>query len=192
VKPFGRRGQVVFPNLLGARYPAGGFGQTFSVHHVDAEGGGLASQEQTMVSVTPSVDVFVSDHWSVGATPYVVHFSTTLDPQDSTADSTWSTEVGFVPRVGAAIPVGAGVVLWPQVCVGAYAGIAEYGALDQGLLAGAELPLVFPLTRHVFMTVGGTAAARLSIPIFGADHVESRSSVVTAAGTAGLGIVLGR
>jgi hypothetical protein len=193
-EPFGRRGQVALPALLGLSYPAAEVGQTFSLHHLRAEGGGFATQELSLLQVAPTVDVFVADRWSVGASPYVLHLSRSVDmgDADSTTESTWSTEVGLLPRVGYAIPLGADVAFWPQAFVGVFAGVGEHGELDQGLVAGAELPVVFPLSRHVFVTAGAGAMVRISTPVFGEDYVELRARAVSASATTGLGIVLGR
>lgn len=180
-----RAGAIVLPDLVGVNASYGvamGAGSLGGLSISGPISAGHASSplgfKTTYVAFTPSADVFVSDRVSVGGRLAVTRQTATNVSQSGTGESVVTTEsesggysVGIAPRIGYALPLGKGVLLWPKfgVAVSRFRNEQNLSPRTLGASIGAELEvgLVLPLSRHVILQIA---------PVVGYAHtvVESR------------------
>jgi len=188
---FGEAGQLVLPNLLGYGYPTG-LGHTLAVWHTEDELRDGTEVRRSIIGVVPSADYFVASRWSVGASVQVLHWAEdydSTDPELGLVASRW-TQLGVMPRLGYAVPLGSEVTLWPRLGVGGALGFDEESLDHEALQLTAELPVLFHLGRYVFASGGFGATATL-----GRGEPESairRHGAIAVSGTTALGVVFGR
>ena len=99
-------------------------------------------------TVTPSVDIRVGEHVTVGG---LVVFSHTSLHQNTQRTQT-ATGVQIAPRVGYLIPVGSTVILWPKGRLN----VTSYdGEIDKSAAVGigAEVAAVIPLSSRIYASV---------------------------------------
>jgi hypothetical protein len=224
---FGQSGQVAINDLVALR--SGGFGFLNALSSAAYVSGaappptasaivGYAYNESMyysrhIVSVGPSVDVFVVDRVSLGATVGFAYawgtetssFAGGPGPLEASAFRQASYTFGAAPRVGYVIPLDRGFSLWPHV---GFSYTRSFGvkSIDDGFDSvvagavgtrwgfGADLGVVFRPTRHFFFN----AAPELSVTYRNDESGEpgrtlSKSSDVNVrvGGSLNLGVLLG-
>lgn len=156
---FARPGRVVLDKVIGVSSALGGLGASWFNYTVTREG----TDSMKVLSVSPSVDVFVSHHWSIGGTISVFHQNVVTGALDANSspptDSYDLTNVAVIPRVGYAILLGDQLLLWPRVALG-FSGSemhSQQAAFVSGpsqWLASLDVPFVFAITKNVFLSAG--------------------------------------
>ncbi|WP_437677728.1 hypothetical protein [Sorangium sp. So ce131] len=215
---FGERGQVALDNLVGLTVGGGYLGPNMSAGvaydntwgatgytgaigftRSDIRGGmpGTASTYSARSStawISPSVDVFVADRISVGAT---VGFSYSAGEYDvggddvGTAPDGHAYAISAVPRVGYAIALNEPLTVWPRAGLG-YAGLrADYAGhyAMNAWIGVVDLGLVYRPTKHVFLHVAPELVLRLARQK-GESGVFQDNRAINLGFTGGLGILL--
>ncbi|XYI00995.1 hypothetical protein ACMHYB_15085 [Sorangium sp. So ce1128] len=216
---FGGRGQVALDNLIGltagggylgpdmiagipydSTWGATGYTGAIGYTHSNVRGGmpGTASiyaMESHTAWVSPSVDVFVADGLSIGAT---VGFSYSAydDARGATdgmgtSPDAHSTTFSAVPRVGYAFALNEPLALWPRAGFGYSATRAEQaGRIAMNAWIGVvDLGLVYRPTKHVYLHVAPEVVLRVS-SMKGASGTFQENSSLNFGFTGGLGILL--
>lgn len=143
---FGKRGQVVLPQLVGVRTgrppyfgPYGLVGLDGAAGVVNVGWGGIVGYSQSSVTgvqpsaagttvavstseslwVAPSADVFVGRHVSLGAGVGVLYARYRIDQGPGTVPAIVSEalSLGVEPRIGYAVPIAQGLSFWPRLGV---------------------------------------------------------------------------
>lgn len=143
MRPFGARGDVVLPDLIGIRSGGLGFlgvlasaggsfgpvappsisglvGYDHNVAELPSAGATLTSSVDS-ISVGPSLDVFIANRISIGGMAGFAYGWGTqrfVAQGGETVERGTSFTVGVAPRVGYVIPLAAGFSLWPRAGVG--------------------------------------------------------------------------
>lgn len=181
---FSQKGRVVLPELagVGTRSALAGVGVTSGLAGLGGvgvgtlQGGGLLSFEttsgesgpntrstMTSVSFRPSVDVFVSDRWTLGLSAFASRSTSSysyLGPGGVPAHDASGYALGAAPRLGRTFDLGA-VTLWPKLGVGYAVSRSELMGgrlLTRTLSAVAALDVVIPLNSWLIFDVGPSLA----------------------------------
>ncbi|RYE87822.1 MAG: hypothetical protein EOO75_14000 [Myxococcales bacterium] len=161
-----RKGTVVLPEVLGvSTISAGGLGMGIAPSALLAVGftTSEAGYRTTVIGVTPSADVFVSDHVTVGARLQALRTTWTLPSLTPDGAGTFDSHgyaLSLAPRVGYVVALSPHILLWPQASL--LLGIARNNTyfspvdptLTRSLGAEAEFAVAFPLGRHVLARIG--------------------------------------
>lgn len=218
----GGRGHVVLPDLFGLSFgpssPLGGLGYgygalaslragplSFGITRSEGTGTSGARQEVEAQSLgfSPSVDVFVTNHLSLGGrghVDYVRAKTSTLTGAAGAAGAAGNAatsggvesrgySLGLWPRVGYLLPLGGSLALWPRLSLGIDVARQAYDAagraLSRRLGAEADLGLVVGITDILFADVGPTLmATRTTSEGDGAYAFLGRSAITEVAGGA--------
>lgn len=170
------RGSVVLPDLFGlSSLPVAGvpglagvggvlFTGPISFGFTSSEGGSHSSS----IGLTPSFDVFVSDHVTLGGRIGAFRSTATYVQQPATGGATTATTssegyaIGIAPRVGYVLPLTESLALWPQVGLDVYESRTETDGTGRTLWrsfgAEVELGLLVPLGSHVVVRLAPTLA----------------------------------
>lgn len=163
---FGDAGDVVIP-LFGAGGGVGALGAMgngFGVGVTD-ENDREGQTKTAEIFATPSFDVFVAEHLSLGASATVGYFRY-VDDSAVPATGNGQLEIGFHPRIGYAIALGEHTTFWPRLAVGV-TGNTNIGADSSFYSSGPVLtvdvivdaPFVYSIDRHVYFSLGPAANA---------------------------------
>lgn len=230
-KPFGGRGQVAFDDIValsvgGSRFgyplvlPVGmgsgslgvgysgilGYSSSTTFRNPGQPGGNKGTTDTMWIS--PSLDVFVRGHFSVGATLAASYGTGEGEQLDFNGQVQRSKGSGYgfaiAPRVGYVIPLGTSFALWPRLTLGYSGGYTNFESTapgrsvdwsNQNFRGIAELGLVARLHRYVYLraapelVISATRRAGSGFnPISG--EAQNEFSVRLGA-TAGVGILLG-
>jgi hypothetical protein len=174
VLPLEKR-SLVLPHLLGFEASSQGLGIVAGPLRFE-KSTGSGSGWQSFV-FAPSADVVMGGRWTVGGALLV---------GQSTFGQEERLSFDVAPRVGALIPLGRGVTLWPQIGASVGRGRREsaLGPISQNGLqslattqetsfgAVARATIVFPVSRYVFFGFGASVGMSL-VWVEGGDRSES-------------------
>lgn len=142
---FGDHGTLV----LGARTSASG-------HAFFRDDGGSAHA----VALDPSLDYFLTNHFSLGVLIAVEHRGRSLD-RAGLPDRHRAFELGGGFRAGLEVPLGERLSFYPRIAFGGsyvnrhgQVGIEGYDVTSKALWGDAELPILLHVASHVFVGVG--------------------------------------
>lgn len=208
IVPFHEAGHLVLDQLSGFRAnPASGvsyagpLGIMFRTEKADAFAPGAASSELSTTTfwVAPSVDVFVTDHLSVGGFVEVSHTSGTATSGDQKLELPGTTSMTFLPRVGFYAPLSDRLGIWPRAGFGwtsaesvSYVATGGQAVRDtfRSAILDVDLALVYRFTETFFCKVGPevgvTLGARRGEEV-GNSNAAAGASVVQISGVVGFG-----
>ncbi|XXY45950.1 hypothetical protein WME91_38700 [Sorangium sp. So ce269] len=216
---FGGRGQVALDNLIGltagggylgpnmiagapfdGTWGATGYTGVIGYTHADVRGGmqgvdSAFSARSRTAWISPSVDVFVIDRLSIGATVGLSYSSRDYARDGSGGAGTptegHSTTISAVPRVGYALALGEPLTLWPRAGIGYSGTRAEYGGeIETNAWIGVvDLGLIYRPTKYVYLHAAPEVALRVS-NIKGERGAFQESNTLDFGFTGGLGVLL--
>lgn len=175
---FGDRGQWIFSGAIDASLTHDGYSDS------DAS--------RTSFAVTPSVDWFVADGFSIGAYAGASVTSTTAYATGSTLETTTTTAWSAGARFGGALRLGRLVTWWPRVGfsygashTGPSSDSNGHSLSDRGGNVNAYAPLLFHLAPHAFVGIGPSVTRTLA-------HVQEGYARSFGNGTiVGAGVIVG-
>lgn len=176
---------------------------------VSAQYSTAMNEVREVVSVNPSIDVFVTRRLTLGASIGFAHsevVDTGFDAQAGVSSrlEQSSNVFGVAPRVGYMVPLGHGFSLWPRVGV-AYSrarGTSESvypttawtgSSASEQLVGGVDVALIFRPTRYLYLSAGpelSVAGSRFEQQQAGYAYYGSTSFSVRMAGVLSMGLVL--
>jgi hypothetical protein len=214
LNPMGERGTLVIDQVSGFRVSsisginyAGPFGfstQRFSLGSFQ-QGGGSTVYHFTSVWFSPSADIFVIDHLSVGGLIELTNTSTSVDvPQpgggSQSSDLPNITNITFLPRVGWLFGVTDRIGVWPRIGFGYGSRQFNEGnppntirnsvtfpvfSVDVGVLYRFTEGIFVRLAPEISTSLGGTRSATSN-----AGEQSAKASVFQFAIVSGLGVML--
>jgi hypothetical protein len=175
---FGSAGEVVLANDI----VASAHSQTYA--------GSAAST--TTVSVAPSFDVFVADHFSIGVAVTASYSNAGAADATTGAPVTNSrTTFGIAPRVAVDVPVAPWLSFNPRASIGFASGsydeksaASENQAKDSTIWTGIYAPLLVHPASHVFAGFGPSVTYELS-HAYGPEGFQNRATTLGAGFTVG-------
>lgn len=172
IVPFHEGGHLVLDQLSGLRLSAGSglayagpAGLSYRSEKADAFTPGAPSSDlkTTTFWFAPSVDIFVTDHLSIGGLVEVAHTSGSATSGGQSIDLPGTTALTFLPRVGFYAPFGDRFGLWPRAGVGwaqvqsvsfASTGGAAVTDTFRSMILDVDITLVYRFTEVFFMKIG--------------------------------------
>lgn len=171
---FSHTGRIVFPNLaglsvmnlntLGGTAISGGGLVAFTSQSNIGPNGGMKGSS---ISFNPSVDVFVTEHFTLGGMATAARTESTSAQADPTSSLLVSGTSGYGvsvgPRVGRTFDVGP-LTIWPTVSGSYRIDRTEYASngrtvgrnLTRTVAAVLSVDVVFPIGRYLMFSVGPT------------------------------------
>lgn len=171
IVPFDEGGHLVLDQLAGMRVSptgtslAGAGGIATRTEKTDASTPGGASGElsSTSVRLSPSADVFVTEHLSVGGLVSVEHAWGAVESGGQRLELPAATSMTFLPRVGFFVGFGDRLGLWPRAGFGwtsheslsfVSSGSAVTHETLRAMLLEVDLALVYRFGETFFMRAG--------------------------------------
>lgn len=209
IVPFHEGGHLVLDQLSGLRVDAasgvgyaGPAGLALRTTKADplVAGGAASEASTTSLWLSPSADVFVTDHVSVGGLIEVSHTWGAVEGGGRRLELPGTTSLTFLPRVGFYVPVTDRIGVWPRVSFG-YSSI-ESASFDgaggavvkerfKSLVIDGELALVYRFGETFFMkagpAIGATLGGRRTEETGGASAGAGKS-VLQFSGVVGFGM----
>ncbi len=155
------KGRVLLPNIAGLRQGGlvvsvpGFYGSFFATGPLTFSYGSSSGYESTFFGLTPEIDVLVTDHLTLGGGAGFLRATSRSEPGPSVGTSRVRSVGTYAqPRVGWVQPIGRGVSVWPRLALRVGGTWSEANEGSQKVLdLGAEVdaPIVFPLSRHVYL-----------------------------------------
>jgi len=129
------------------------------------EGGADFTMETTTLSVAPSMDYFVSDRVSVGATVVGAwaHREIHAEPDVGYDYDAKDYYVSFTPRVGVTWPISEDITFWPRLGAGLTRGYSSYDSHDETSWewrVEAEPQLVVRASQSLYFGLGPALTVR--------------------------------
>lgn len=209
IVPFHEGGHLVLDQLSGLRVSAssgvgyaGPAGMAFRTTKADATTPGAPGSETSTTSLwlSPSADVFVTEHLSVGGLVEIAHTWGAVESGGKRLELPGTTSLTFMPRVGFYVPIGDRIGIWPRVGLGwssvesvsfASTGGAPARETFRSMILDADLSLVYRFTETFFMRagpeVGVTLGGRRSTEAGGTSS-GGGASVLQISGVVGFGM----
>ncbi len=211
IVPFHEGGHLVLDQLSGLRVsPATGFGYAgpagiaFRSEKSDAITPGDPASETSTTSIwlSPSADVFVTDHLSLGGVIAIEHTWGAVEGGGRRLELPGTTSMTFLPRVGFYVPFSDRIGVWPRAGVG-WSSVESVSFLSTGsvptretfrsMLLDVDLSLVYRFGETFFMragpevgvTLGGRRASETAGTTTGGG-----ASVLQISGVVGFGMNL--
>jgi hypothetical protein len=211
IVPFHEGGHLVVDQLCGVRVGGAGDAAYAGIAGVASRTTNAASLEDkdglrpsvetslTRLWLAPSVDVFVTEHLSVGGRFEVSHAWGFVERAGTNVEVPPLTSVTLLPRVGFYAPLADRLGLWPRVAIGYTTdesvawGSSEVGARKastRAMLLELEVAVVVRMTETFFLRAGPELSATLG----GRQTIESAlpepaasASMVSVSAVVGLG-----
>jgi hypothetical protein len=201
IVPFHESGHLVLDQLAGLRLnPTGGAslagaaGAATRSSKADATTPGGASTETSSTSLwlSPSADVFVTDHLSLGGMIAIEHTWGAARTGGRSLELPGTTSMTFLPRVGFFAPFGDRLGLWPRAGLGwtstesasfDAAGGAVTRETTRALLLDVDVALVYRFNEMFYMRAG----PEVGVTLGGQRTVES-AGTTSGGGTSTLQI----
>lgn len=208
IVPFEEGGHLVLDQLSGLRVsPASGVGYAgpagvaFRTDKADAflPGGPSDEMKTTSIWLSPSADVFVTEHVSVGGFVEIAHTFGSVTTSGQKLELPGTTALTFVPRVGFYAPFSDRIGLWPRAGFGwtssesvsfVAAGGAPVRETFKSMLLDVDLALVYRFTEAFFLRVGPEVQVTLGgsrTREAGGQSAAADGSVVSISGVLGFG-----
>lgn len=157
--------------------------------------------ETNAVWIAPAADVFIAPRLSLGLALGLSYMRQASAPPQPNQPAFLGTNasgltLSAVPRVGYAWSLAPRFAIWPRLGVGyahsrysqSYTGVGPSIASSDTWLAGLDVKLVYQVTRHVYLDVAPSLAARVITTV--TDTSVSQNIVVGMGGTVGMGVAL--
>lgn len=211
IVPFHESGHLVLDQLAGMRVNPGsgaslaGFaGAAARSTKADATTPGGPSTETSTTSLwlSPSADVFVTDHLSVGGMIAIEHTWGAVETGGRRLELPGATSMTFLPRVGFFAPFGDRLGLWPRAGLGwtsvesvsfdSSGGAVTHESM-QALLLDVDVALVYRFGETFYMRagpeIGVTLGGRRTIETGGTSS-GGGASILQISGVLGFGMNL--
>lgn len=172
IVPFHESGHLVLDQLSGLRIsPTSGFayagpaGIAFRSEKSDAivPGGPASETSTTSLWLSPSADVFVADHLSVGGLIEIGHTWGAVEGGGQRLELPGATSMTFLPRVGFYVPFTDRIGLWPRAGFG-WSSVESVSFVSSGsvptrdtfraMILDVDLSLVYRFGEIFFMRAG--------------------------------------
>lgn len=194
IVPFDEAGHCVLDNLAGLRVDGesgasyeGAIGVASRTTKEDSFTPGGPSSEATQTSLwfAPSADVFVAEHFSVGARIEIAHAWGAVEGGGQRVELPGATSMTFLPRIGFHIPINDRIGIWPRIGFGytnvESASFASTGSAVQtetfhAMLLDVNLSVVYRFGETFFLRAG----PEVGLTIGGRREVESNGQSVGA------------
>lgn len=211
IVPFHEGGRFVIDQLSGLRLSAasgfsyaGPAGVAFRSSRADAVTPGApgAETKTTTLWLAPSVDVFVTEHLSIGGLVEIAHTFGTTEVGGQELELPGTTSMTFLPRVGFFAPIGDRWGIWPRAGFGytsaqtssfPAAGGTPTRETFRAMLLDVDLTLVYRFDETFFLRMGPEVGVTLGgrrEEQTGGQSAAADASVVQVSGVVGFGVNL--
>lgn len=211
IVPFHEGGHLVFDQLSGLRVSptsgvgyAGPAGLAFRSEKLDAFQPGAPGAELKTTSMwfSPSADVFVTEHLSVGGFVEIAHTFGSVTSNGQKLELPGTTTLTFLPRVGFFAAFGDRFGLWPRAGFGwtssdsvsfAAPGGAPVRETFRSMLLDVDLTLVYRFSEAFFLRAGpevGVTLGGARTREVGGQSAAADASTLSLSGVVGFGVNL--